>query len=42
MFVDEIEHFLSCVDTGKDSDIPLEAGRNVLRVALAAKEAYCA
>lgn len=38
-YVDELKHFFECVSESKLSDIPLETGERVLRVALAAKQA---
>ena len=38
MFVDELEHFLSCVATGEQSSCPLEQGWSALRLALAARQ----
>lgn len=38
LFVDEIRHFLSAIDCGQPSDIPLDDGIAVLEIALRAKQ----
>jgi len=38
MFLDELKHFLSCVEKGEPSVIPLSEGVESLRMALAARE----
>lgn len=38
MFLDELRHFLSCVEEGKSSLIPLSEGVQSLRMALAARD----
>ena len=38
MFLAELRHFLECVRSGRESDIPVRAGAQSLRLALAARE----